>query len=99
MMHYDTIYTVQSGQTFYLAQGFGQGSTALPWQELRAFSIKNDKLINLKIFPEKKADIFVEFDTHNFKGGQRIPTIKVKSSGKTILIPIGTDDEGFSGKY
>lgn len=100
MMHYDTIHTIQSsGRTLYIAHGFGQGSTALPWQELRAFSIKNNGLINPNIFPEKKSNIFVEFDTHKFKDGQRIPTIKVKSSGKTILVPIATDNEGFSGKY
>jgi hypothetical protein len=38
LMHYDTVYTVSTvTHTFYLAQGLEQGSTALPWQEIKTF--------------------------------------------------------------
>lgn len=100
LMRYDTIYTVHNkDRKFYLAQGFGQGSTALPWQEIRAFEIRNGQLFNLHIFPENKPNLFAEFDTHEFGDGKRIPTIKVKESGHKILFPIATDREGFAGEY
>ena len=99
-MHYDTIYIVSTSQNiYYLAQGFGQGSTALPWQEIRAFQIKKDELLTPTIFPENKANLFAEFDTHQFNEQERIPTIKIKENGKIILVPKATEQEGFSGKY
>ena len=100
LMHYDTIYSIKTKQgNLYLAHGFGQGSTALPWQELRAFKIVNNRLTNPIVFPKKEHRIFVEFDTHEFGEDERIPTIKVRNTGKEILYPIATSKEGFSGKY
>lgn len=100
-MHYDTIYSIKSfdSKSIYLAQGFGQGSTTLPWQEIRAFSIISDTLHNPRIFSDTSSNIFVEFDSHKFNNDERIPGIKLKDFGKTILVPQTTDEEGFSGKY
>ncbi|MDJ1506050.1 hypothetical protein [Xanthocytophaga agilis] len=111
-MHYDTIYTVnQKDEIFYLAQGFGQGSSSLPWQEIKALEIKNNKLIDLRIFPDYSPDIFgdftpgfqnklfVEFDLHKFGDNDKVPEIRLQDKGKTILVPLPTHEEGFSGKY
>lgn len=99
LMHYDNLYSIkEADKTIYIAHGFGQGSTALPWQELRAFQINGKQLINPSIFPEQKPNLFIEFDTHKLKR-EEIPMILVIDSAKTISSPIPTDDEGFSGKY
>ncbi|MBO9562482.1 MAG: hypothetical protein J7621_06890 [Niastella sp.] len=100
LMHYDTVHTVITGKgNVYLAHGFGQGSTAYPWQEVRAFRIEDNQLKMPAVFPEKESRLFVAFDTHQFGDDELIPTIKVRSQGKTILYPIATESEGFSGKY
>ena len=100
LMHYNRIFSIETNSgKIYLGQGFGQGSTALPWQELRAFKIENNKLENPRIFPKKEFRLSAEFDTHQFSKNENIPTIKVIDNGKTILLPITTDKEGFSGKY
>lgn len=101
LMHYNLIETIISsdGTKIYLAWGNGQGSTALPWQEVRAFTIQDDNLIQPSIFPKNDTYLQVAFDTHSFKEDERIPTIKIKNKGKDILVPIPNDSEGFSGRY
>jgi hypothetical protein len=100
LMHYDQVHVIRSDKgTLYLAHGFGQGSTALPWQELAAFRVEGNTLVQPKIFPGSKSNLFVEFDTHEFSDGKRIPTIKVQEKGHKILYPIPTDREGFTGRY
>lgn len=100
-MHYNSvnIVTTTEGKNIYLAWGNGQGSTALPWQELRAFSVANGQLIEPKIFPDKTSKIFIEFDLHSFEEDQRVPSIRIKNGGKTIQVPIESEKQGFSGKY
>jgi hypothetical protein len=100
-MHYNNIKTVitSGSRKIYLAWGNGQGSTLLPWQELRAFSIINGKLVEPKIFPDKTSKIFIEFDLHSFRDEQKVPTIKIKEDGKIIQVPIEEANQGFSGKY
>lgn len=100
-MHYNLINTITSldGKQIYLTWGNGQGSTALPWQELRAFAISNNKLIEPTIFPNSDSKIFIEFDLHAFKDNQKVPVIRIKDSGKTIQVPIEGKKQGFSGKY
>jgi hypothetical protein len=63
------------------------------------FQIKNDKLIYPTIFPGNKANIFVEFDIHEFDDQQTIPSIKIKEDGRKVLVPQTTNNEGFPGKY
>jgi hypothetical protein len=100
LMHYDTVHTIITGKgNVYLAHGFGQGSTAYPWQEVRAFRIEDNQLKMPAVFPEKENKLFVAFDTHQFGDDELVPTIKVRNQGKTILYPIATENEGFSGKY
>lgn len=101
MYHYNSIETLikKNGEKVYLAWGNGQGSTALPWQEVRAFSIKNGNLIQPKIFPTNESAVGVEFDLHAFDDGQTVPVIKIKNKGYLILVPDTNDKEGFSGKY
>jgi hypothetical protein len=101
LMHYNLIETAISndGTKTYLAWGNGQGSTAIPWQEVRAFRIMNDNLIQPAIFPKSDTYVQVSFDTHSFKEDEKIPTIKIKNKGKDIFVPIPNDSEGFSGRY
>ncbi|MEP7197154.1 MAG: hypothetical protein ABI851_11600 [Saprospiraceae bacterium] len=100
-MHYNSInsITASNGKKIYLAWGNGQGSTIIPWQELKTFSIANDKLVEPKILPNTSSNLRVEFDLHEFGGNQKVPVIKIKNSGRTIQVPIETDRQGFSGKY
>jgi hypothetical protein len=97
-MHYNSVNTIKAtnGRSIYLAWGNGQGSTALPWQELRAFSIVNGRLIEPKIFPDKMSKVYVEFDLHAFNEEQRVPSIKIKDCGRTIRVPIEGAKQGFS---
>lgn len=100
-MHYKSINTIikPSGEKIYLAWGNGQGSTLIPWQELKAFSIAKNKLVEPKIFPNAASNIQVVFDLHSFPDNQKVPVIKIKNGGKTIQVPIENDKQGFSGKY
>lgn len=100
-MHYNSMNTVTNseGKKIYLTWGNGQGSTALPWQELRAFSITNNKLSEPIIFPNLDSRIFVEFDLHAFRNKQKVPVIRVKDGGKTIQVPVEGKKQGFSGEY
>lgn len=101
LMHYNKVHTIKttSGRKFYLAWGNGQGSTALPWQELRAFSIVKNELTAPNVFPGQGSSIFISFDTHAFKEGEKIPTIGIRDGGKTLHVPIPTEESGFTGKY
>lgn len=100
-MHYNSINTItkHSGERVYLAWGNGQGSSIIPWQELKAFSILRSELIEPKIFPNSASSIQVEFDLNSFPNNQLAPAIKIKNGGRTIQIPIENDRQGFSGKY
>lgn len=100
-MHYNSIHTITTAdaKNIYLAWGNGQGSTALPWQELRTFSITENQLTEPEIFPDKTSSVYVEFDLHAFKDDQKVPVIRIKNSGKTFQVPIEGERQGFSGKY
>ena len=100
-MHYNSINTItkHSGERVYLAWGNGQGSTIIPWQELKAFSIFRSKLIEPKIFPNSASSIQVEFDLNSFPNNQKVPVVKIENGGTTIQVPIENDRQGFSGKY
>jgi len=50
---YRDIYELQTGKrVIYLARGFGRGSSAFPWEQITAWSIRNDSLVPEPIFPE-----------------------------------------------
>ena len=100
-MHYNTIHEVVSGKgsKIYLAWGNGQGSTLLPWQEIRAFKISNGNLSQPRIFPKSNSYVSVTFDLSKFNPNDQVPTIKVKDKGRTIEVPIAADDDSFTGKY
>lgn len=100
-LHYNSIasITTSAGNKIYLAWGNGQGSTALPWQELRAFAIQNSQLVEPPIFPGRKCRLFVEFDLHAFKDDQEVPSIRIKQHGNLIEVPESCKNEGFCGKY
>ena len=98
--HYDIIHTLndKAGKTIYITHGFGQGSTAAAWQEVRAFRIRED-LEAVPVFPGKELTLFLEFDTHEFAEGATVPSITFKNKGKQIRYPLPTKAGGFSGKY
>jgi len=99
LMHYDNLYCIKEGdQKFYIAHGFGQGSTILAWQELRAFQILGNKINTPLVFPDRKPNLFVEFDLQKLNE-RKIPQILVLDSGKRISLPVSNDEEGFSGNY
>ena len=101
MMHYDKVYTITTikGKKIYLAYGLGQGSSALPWQEIRAFSIEKDKLLPPNIFPGDGSRVFVEFDTTSYKENERTPRIRFSDGGKKIEIPVPGENENITGKF
>jgi len=100
-MHYNEIHSINcaDGTKIYLAWGNGQGSTSLPWQELRAFKIRNGELFQPRIFPKSSAAVSVTFDLKKFNDNERVPTIKVKDKGRKIEVPISRGDNSFPGKY
>ncbi len=101
MAHYNSIHTITTdkGKKIYLAWGNGQGSTQLPWQELRAISIVKGTLGAPDVFPGEGSSIFISFDLSHFKDDERVPTIKVLNGGKTIRVPIPAENGGTTGKY
>jgi len=99
IMHYQGISTISTPDgPVYIAHGFGQGSTILPWEEVRAIRIDVDRLIFPRIFPDAKSNLFVEFDRTNLRSGE-IPVIQISENGKIISTPVPDDHEGFTGKY
>ncbi|RYZ23180.1 MAG: hypothetical protein EOO16_05920 [Chitinophagaceae bacterium] len=100
LMHYDEVHTRASGgDTCYVAYGKGQGSTALPWQELRVFRLRGNALAEAPVFPGNSSRLFVEFDTHDFKQEERIPVIRVEDSARRLLLPEAGQKNGFDGYY
>jgi hypothetical protein len=99
-IYYGGIFTIPSGnQAIYLAFGFGQGSTALPWQQVKAFMIKGDTLISPAIFPGNQHALFVEFNTNAFTSPQRVPTFKFDQQNLTLKVPVPLAKGGFGGRY
>ncbi|MBC7901931.1 MAG: hypothetical protein H7Y27_00850 [Gemmatimonadaceae bacterium] len=98
LMHYDKIYSVKTGnKTLYLCHGFGQGSSSLAWQELWAYTIVKNELVNAEIFPGEKANLFIEFDTQKSKG-KTVPPIQLMENGQRLSYPIADEKGGYSGK-
>jgi hypothetical protein len=99
-MAYQNIQSVtdNKGQKIYLVNGMGQGSTALPWQDILAFQIGTNELTFHEVFPNYKYRIMVEFDLHEFEN-RDIPKITYENDNKTIKIPIANEKEGFDGNY
>jgi hypothetical protein len=99
-MHYNKVITLvnSEGKRIYLAWGNGQGSTALPWQELRAFSISRN-LEMPTIFPGKTTSLYVEFDLNRTGDLEYLPTIIVSKDGRTIDVPLTDDEDRFRGNY
>ncbi len=98
-MKYDSIFTIENkNKKIYVARGFGRGSNSLPWQELRLFTIENDKLVHPKLFPEDGERLAVEFDMTQITDDS-YPLIQIKNMGAEIRYPKPTEAGGFSGKW
>ena len=100
-MHYNSMHTLSAskGSKIYLAWGNGMGSTTIPWQEVRAFSISKGELVQPNVFPGKEPKLYVDFDLHDFKENETVPVIKIVNKGRTVLVPAAGKNQGFSGKY
>ena len=100
LMLFTNLYSLSatSGETYYVALGHGQGSTAMPWEIVQAFQVKGDQLLYPKIFP-KDSKVFVVFDAFQFNDHTDIPKIAVHEKGQRIRIPVSDDQEGFSGEW
>jgi len=100
-IHYDKVYTLTTGdgRNIYLAHGFGQGSVALPWQDVRAFAIENNTLAMPAVFPGAQNRMFLEFDTQEFAEGEAVPVVRWEKGGKVIKVPARTESGGVTGKY
>jgi hypothetical protein len=99
-VHYNKITTLKAsdGQRIYLAWGNGQGSTLLPWQEIRAFTI-TEKLNMPFIFPDHSYSIDVMFDLNKVGDHKHLPVIVVSKDGRTIDVPLTDDEDRFLGNY
>lgn len=98
MISYQKLYTIQrAGGNIYVALGYGRGSSILPWQQLKAFAIKGNQLINPPVFPGKESVCFIEFDRSHLEGD--VPDIHVDSNGRVIRVPVPGDREGFDSVY
>lgn len=115
-IHFNEIFELTDKEkTIYLARGFGQGSTALPWEETIAISIINDTIQEENIFPDfedrdtlypntlSKSNysnsIFIEFDTHNCDKEEPCPVCIFSKDIKTIKIPKTNDKGGHTNKF
>jgi hypothetical protein len=109
---YRDIYELHaSNRVIYIARGFGRGSTALPWEQLTAWSIRNDSLIPEPIFPEMsdteysyKNDsylpaLFIEFDVHHNSGPEERPVTGFADRNKKIKVPLPNDKGGWSDNF
>jgi hypothetical protein len=94
-MRYHKILTLN--ENLYLANGVGQGSTSLLWEDVLALQINGNVLIYKKVFPNNKFRILFEFDANH--NGNRIPNIIFENEGKILKIPILNDKEDFNDKY
>lgn len=109
---YRDIYELQTGnRVIYIARGFGRGSSALPWEQITAWRIRNDSLVPEPIFPEwyDPADIdkgnnylpslFIEFDTHHITGEAERPVTEFSERNNKIRVPLPNDKGGWSDRF
>lgn len=113
---YDTIATVTiDNKPVYLARGFGRGSSALPWEEVRAFSITGDSLSYPLLFPQyadepadavfSKTDYTnrtgIEYDLHNCDSNfyDIRPVIIFLNNSRRLKIPKVKDNGGNTKEY
>lgn len=115
-IHFNEVFElIINEKVIYLARGFGQGSTALPWEETIAFSITNDTIQEENIFPDfedrdtlypntlSKSNysnsLFIEFDTHNCDKEEPCPVCIFSEDIKTIKVPKTNDKGGHTNKF
>lgn len=113
LVWYDTIACLNSGNhTYYLAHGFGRGSTALWWETTVAYELVLGKLMRTAIFPvidesnDKAAPdtlsdiIFIELDTHysDTTVWNVRPVISFLNKSTLLKVP-HISDEGGNTKY
>jgi hypothetical protein len=112
-IHYNDVYQLNANdQTYYLVRGFGQGSTALPWEQAVAYKIENDTILECEIFPEldeswsdnpstpkMNSYLFVEFDLHYCEDNAERPICEFLNNNRTIRVPQTNDKGGYSNKY
>lgn len=109
---YRDIYELQTGnKVIYIARGYGRGSSALPWEQLTAWIIRNDSLIPEPIFPEMSDTeytyrndsyspaLFIEFDNHYNSGPDERPVTEFANQNKKIKVPIPNEHGGWSDKF
>ncbi len=108
---YDTIYTIpHQKRVLYIVQSLG-GVGAFAWRNLESFKIVGNQLTHPSIFPDAEPDYFgdykpvyesgigIEFFREHLDESQLWPTFKITNQGKTIRVPLHTEDEGFADKY
>ena len=97
---FDTLFTIRNnrGEPIYIAYGFGQGSTALPYRVLKAFMVTDGLRQDVAIFPKEidssvpddpncSGEFFLEYDLHQFKEGDRVREIEFEQNGTVVKIP------------
>ncbi len=113
-IHFNDVFELTNKEkTIYLARGFGQGSTALPWEETTAISITNDTIQEENIFPSFEENktlypktiskysntLFIEFDTHHCEKEEPCPVCIFSKDIRTIKIPKTNDKLGHTNKF
>lgn len=109
---YTDIYELQTGnKVVYIARGYGRGSSAILWEQLTAWSIRNDSLIPEPIFPDWydlvdgiRTEIylpafFIEFDMHYISEKSVRPETEFAAGNKKIRVPLPNDKGGWSDRF
>jgi hypothetical protein len=98
---FDTLLTIHNkkGQPIYLAYGFGQGSSLIPYRVLKAFIITDGLVEEFSLFPDKTSELWIQYDLKNFRPEDDILEILFKDGGKRLKIPVVDGESRPTHKY
>jgi|GEM_PF-1872789 len=98
---FDTLVTIhnQEGKPIYLAYGFGQASTSLPYRVLKAFMITDGLVEEFSLFPDKTSELWIHYDLHRFRPEDEVLDVLFKDGAKRLKVPITDHENRPTHKY
>lgn len=99
-IRYTVIYTIPSkDKKIFLAKGYGQGKTTEPWQEIKAFCLKDDSLTQPTVLPNKANRIFVAINGNELRGVKKTPPLAYDTAKLVLTVPVINKANIFTGAY
>ncbi len=98
---FDTLVTLTNndGRPIYLAYGYGQGSTSLPFRVLKAFMVNDSLIEHFNLFPNNTSELWIQYDYQYWKEGDEILDIQLLNGGSLLKIPVLDTLDRPTGKY